>query len=88
MKYILGIKIGKTDRLSRQLDWKVEIEKDNNNQVVIKDYWLYSLLEVVIEELEINILEKIKIARSKNKEVIRVIEEIKKVEVKVLQGKE
>ena len=36
---------------------------------------MYSLLEVVIKEPEIEILEKIKIAREKNKEVVRVVEE-------------
>ena len=33
-------------------------------------------------------LEKIKIARRKDKEVVRVVEEIKKVGVKILQGDE
>jgi len=33
-------------------------------------------------------LEKIKITRSKNKEVVRVVEEIKKAGVKVLRGEE
>jgi len=28
--------MGKTDELSRKLDWKVGIEKDNKNQVFIK----------------------------------------------------
>ena len=56
--------MGKVDRLSRRLDWKVEVENDNNNQV------------------------KIKIARSKDKEVVRVVEEIKRTEVKMLQGEE
>ena len=28
--------MGKTDGLSRKLDWKVSIEKDNKNQVFIK----------------------------------------------------
>jgi len=41
---------------------------------------------VIIEESEVNILEKVKIARSKNKEVVRVVKEIKKVGVKVLRG--
>ena len=29
--------MGKTDGLSRRLDWKVGIEKDNKNQIFIKD---------------------------------------------------
>jgi len=33
-------------------------------------------------------VEKIKKARSKNKEVVRVVEEMKKAKVKVLQGEE
>jgi len=45
-------------------------------------------LEVVIEGPEVNILKKIKIVRSKNKEIVRVIKEIKKAGVKVLRGEE
>ena len=37
LKYVLGTKIGKVDRLSRRLDWKVEIEKDNENKKLIKE---------------------------------------------------
>ena len=29
--------MGKADGLSRQSDWKVEVDKDNENQVFIKD---------------------------------------------------
>ena len=72
------------DRLSRQLDWKLDTEKDNENQVFIKDCWLCSLHKVVIEGLEVNIVEKIKKARSKNKEVVRVVEKMKKARVKML----
>jgi len=38
LKHVPGTKMRKTDGLSRKLDWKVEIEKDNKNQVFIKDY--------------------------------------------------
>jgi len=62
--------MGKTDRLSRQLDWKVEVDKDNE---------IYSLQEVIIEEPEVEILEKIKKARSKNEDVVRVVEKVKKL---------
>ena len=88
LKHIPGTKIGKTDGLSRRLDWKVGVEKDNKNQVFIKDCWLHNLQEVVIEELEVNIVEKIKKVRGKNKEVIRVVEEMKKARVKVLREDE
>jgi len=45
--------MGKADRLSRRLDWKVGIEKDNDNQIFIKDCWLHNLYEVVIERPEV-----------------------------------
>ena len=76
--------IGKTDGLSRRPDWKVGIEKDSKNKIFIKNYWIYSLSKVVIEEPKVEILEKIKIARGKDKEVVRVVEKIKKAEVKKL----
>jgi len=50
----------KVDGFSRRLDWKVGIENDNDNQILIK------------------------IARDKNKEIVKVIEEMKKVKVRVL----
>ena len=48
----------KTDGLSKRLDWKVDIENNNNNQTLIKEQWIYSLAEVVIERPEVNITEK------------------------------
>ena len=80
--------MGKVDGLSRQLDWRIGIERDNDNQVFIKDNWIRSLREVVIEEPKVDIVEKIKKARSKDKDIIRVIEEIKKAGVKELRGNE
>ena len=41
-----------------------------------------------MKESEVNILEKIKMAREKDKEVVKVIEKIKKTGVKVLKGNE
>ena len=76
--------MGKADGLSKRPDWKVGVEKDNDNQVVIKNRQICRLEEVVIEGLEVDIVEKIKRARSKNKEVVRIVEEMKKTRVKEL----
>jgi len=84
LKHMPRTKMGKVDGLSRRLDWKVGVDRDNENQVVIKDNWICNLQEVVIEGLEVEILEKIKKARSKDKDVIRVVEEMKKTRVKEL----
>ena len=67
LKHVLETKMGKADRLSKRLDWKVGVKNDNDNQIFIKDYWIHSLSEVVIEGPEVDILEKIKIARNKDK---------------------
>ena len=61
------------------------MEIDNENQTLIKEKWIHSLAEVVIEKPEVDIIEK-KIARKNNKEVVRVVEEMKKVEFKILRG--
>ena len=78
--------MGKADELSRKLDWKVGVDRDNENQVFIKDNWIHKLQEVVIEGPEVGIIEKIKKARSKDEDVVRVVEEMKKVGVKELRG--
>ena len=84
MKHVSETKIRKVNGLSKRPDWKVEVEKDNENQTLIKKQWILSLAEVIIKELEVDILEKIKIARRKDKKVVRVVEEMKKARVKVL----
>ena len=84
LKHVPDTKIEKTNELSKQLDWKVGVDKDNENQTLIKEQQIYNLSEVVIEGLKEEIIEKIKIARSKNKKVVRVVEGMKKAEVKML----
>ena len=44
--------------------------------------------EIIIEGPEVEIVKKIKKARSKDEKVVRVVEEIKKAGVKVLWGEE
>jgi len=76
--------MGKVNGLSRRPDWKIGVDKDNENQVFIKDNWIRKLQEVVIEGPEVDIIEKIKKARNKDEDVVRVVEEMKKVGVKEL----
>jgi len=85
---VAGVKMRKADGLSRRVDWKVGVEKDNDNQIFIKDNWIHSMHEVVVEGPEVDLLEKIKKARSKNKDVVRVVEEMKKAGVRELRGDE
>ena len=76
--------MGKVNGLSRRPDWKIGVDKDNENQVFIKDNWIRKLQEVVIEGPKVDIIEKIKKARNKDEDVVRVVEEMKKAGVKEL----
>ena len=88
LKHVAGTKMEKADGLSRRVDWKIGVEKDNENQVFIKDNWIHSIQEVLVEGPEVELLEKIKKAKSNDKDVVRVVEEMKKAGVKELQGNE
>ena len=88
LKHVAETKMGKVDGLSRRVDWKVGTDKDNENQVFIKDNWIRSMYKVVVEGPEVDLVEKIKKARSKDENVVRVVEEMKKAGVKELRGNE
>jgi len=36
LKHVPESKIGKTDSLSRKLDWEIEMDKDNENKMLVK----------------------------------------------------
>jgi len=40
LKHVLGSKMGKADNLSRRPDWEVGVEKDNENETLVKPEWL------------------------------------------------
>jgi len=78
--------MGKADELSRKADWKVGTDRDNENQVFIKDHWICNMYKVVVEGPEVELVEKIRKARSKDEDVVRIVEKMKKVGVKELRG--
>ena len=86
LKHVPGVRMEKADRLSRRPSLKVGVEKDNENQKLIKEECIRGIIEVVVEGLEIVLINKIKIAKRKNKEVVRVVEEIKKAGIRALKG--
>ena len=63
LKHILESKIGKTDGLSRRPDWEVGVEKDNEEQTLVKKEWLEAkrirVVEVVIEGIDL--LDKVRL---------------------------
>jgi len=79
----------RADSLSRRVDWAEEVEKDNENQVMLKEEWLeVRAIERLIEGPEEEIVKRIKEARDKDEEVIKVVEEMKKAGVKTLRDEE
>jgi len=54
------------------------VERDNENQVMLKEEWLeVRAMEQLVEGPEEEIVKRIKEARDKNEEVIKVVEEMK-----------
>ena len=89
LKHVAGKSMGRANSLSRRVDWAKEVERDNENQVMLKEEWLeVRAMEQLVEGLEKEIVKKIKEARDKDEEVIKTVEEIKKVGVKMLRNEE
>jgi len=90
LKHVPGGKMGKADGLSRRPDWEVGVEKDNEEQMLVKREWLEvratEVSEVVIKGVDI--LDKIRRSEAKDDEVIKAVEEMKKVGVKMLRDEE
>jgi len=58
LKHVVEAKMEKADGLSQRADWKVGIDKDNENQIFIKDHWICNMYEVVVEGPEVDLLKK------------------------------
>ena len=88
LKHIPGSKMGKADGLSRRSNWEKGVEGDNEERTLLKPEWVRSIRagEVIVEEVDI--LEKIRKSEAKEDEVIKAVEEMKKVGVKMLRDKE
>jgi len=90
LKYIAGSKMGKADGLSRRPDWEVRIEKDNEEQMLVKKEWLEArrvrITEVVIEGVDL--LDKVRKCEARDDEVVKAVEEMKQAGVKMLRDEE
>ena len=79
LKHVLGSKMEKTDSLSRRPDQEVGVERDNENETLVKPEWLEvrraKSVEIVVKGVDL--LEKVKQSKVKDDEVVRVVEEMK-----------
>ena len=85
LKHIPGKSMGKADRLSRRLDWQEGVEKDNEDQKLIKPEWIREA-ETMIEEG--NLKERIKKVQEGDEKVVKAVEELKRAGIKTLKDKE
>ena len=87
LKHVPESKMGKADSLSRRPDWEVGVERDNENEVLVKLEWLKvrraEMVEVKIEGVDL--LEKVRESKVRDDEVIKAMEEMKQAGVKVLR---
>ena len=89
LKHVASKSMERADSLSRRIDWVKGVKRDNKNQIILKKEWLeVRAMEQLVKGLEEKIVKKIKEVRDKDKEVIKVVEEMKKAGVKTLRDKE
>ena len=57
LKHVPGSRIGKADSLRRKPDWKVGVERDNKNEMLVKPEWLkvgrIEKMEIIIEGVDL-----------------------------------
>ena len=79
LKHIPGSKMGKVNSLSRRPDWEVRVERDNENETLVKPEWLEvrrtEIVEIVVEGVDL--LEQVRQSKVKDDKVIKVVEEMK-----------
>jgi len=80
--------MGKADGLSRQPDWQEGVGKENKNRTLVKKEWLdtRAIKEVVIEGVDI--LDRIRRSKAVDDKIVKVVEKMKRANVKVLRNKE
>jgi len=80
--------MGKANRLSRRPDWQEEVGRKNKNRTLVKKEWLEArMLEKVVIE-GVDILDRIRKSKAVDDEIVKVVEEMKKANVKVLRNEE
>ena len=84
LKHIPEKSIGKANGLSKRPDWQEEVEKDNKDQKLIKLEWIREAETIIEKE---NLKKRIKKAQKGNEKVVKAVEELKRVEIKMLKDK-
>jgi len=90
LKHVLGSKMGEANSLSRRPDWEVKVEKDNENEILVKPEWLEvrrtEVVKIIVDRVDL--LKEVRKSKVKDNKVVKAIEEMKRAEVKILRNKE
>jgi len=85
LKHVPGKSMGKADRLSRRLDWQKGVEKDNEDQTLIKPEWIRGMETLMQEE---DLKERIRKVQEGDEKIVKAVEELKKAGIKTLRDEE
>jgi len=85
LKHVPGKSMGKADELSRRPDWQEGVERDNEDQKLIKPEWIRGVETSIKEE---NLRERIRKAQEGDGKIVEAIKELKGAGIKALKDKE
>ena len=78
------------DSLSRRPDWEVGVEKNNKNEILVKPEWLETrrteTVEIIVDRVDL--LEEVRKSKVKDDKVVKAVEKMKQVGVKMLRDEE
>jgi len=87
LKHVPGSKMGKADSLSRRLDWEIGVEKNNEDEILVKPEWIEvrrtEAVEIIVNGIDL--LEEVRKSKVKDNKVIKAVEEMKRAGVKMLR---
>ena len=79
LKHVLGSKIEKADSLSKRLDQEIRVEKDNEDEILVKPEQLKvrktEAVEIIVDRVDL--LEEVKKSKVKDDKVVKAVEEMK-----------
>ena len=82
--------MGKADSLSRRPDWEIRVEKDNEDETLVKPEWLEvrktEAVEIIVDRVDL--LEEVRKSKVKDDKVVKAVEEMKRAGVKMLRDEE
>ena len=77
--------MGKADGLSRRPDWQEGVERDSEDQKLIKPEWTRGVETLIEEE---NLRERIRKVQEGDEKIVKAVEKLKRARIKVLKDEE